>query len=355
MSRVPLSKNFISVEFTKDNWELVSASRKANIQSLVDNVLQPLRSGLRTAVRIQHSIDSKRTGTRYGAVHRDTFQQGTGVLVSIRHELDPISLSLHIAHHIPTVKFTSIFIDDSPSLFLEYDASSAGTQRNILPAIYRIPPSRTLGEDGDARRRFSATEQSTSTVSSTSAAEPPWLTVARAEMKRGVREDTSKDRNDARVMEYHAVTKWYAKKDSVAWCSSFAHWCMLEAGVDDLKVTFGARTFSPLHTPDNGLFEVSTDRNTFYLGSVIVIKWQKDRPNTGQWRGHVTFLISVSEDKKTCRGLGGNQGDRVKISDYKMSDILSFSWPHGGSPHTRYELRPSGGNSTQTGSLQDTR
>jgi hypothetical protein len=79
-------------------------------------------------------------------------------------------------------------------------------------------------------------------------------------------------------------------------------------------------------------------------------KWEKDRPTTSTWKGHDTFLISVAADQKTVKGLGGYQGNLVKVSTYKMSDILSFSWPRCGQDHKMYAIRPgeSGGEAPQS-------
>lgn len=102
-----------------------------------------------------------------------------------------------------------------------------------------------------------------------------WLVKARQEMAKGVRENTSKTVHNTDVMKYQKATKWYATSDETAWCASFANWSMLNGNITDINVTFGARTFSTLHTPNNGFFEVSKDRKKFYLGSVVVIKWDK--------------------------------------------------------------------------------
>ena len=316
-----LSKNFSSHEFSKLEWTALNDSIKTNIELLIEHTLQPLRSALRCPVHVRHSIDSTRKGARYGAMSRTTFEDGTGVLISVRHRLDYVSLGLYIAHHIPTVKFTTLFINCSPMIFIEYHHHS--NRRNILPSEYQIPPRNIFTQDGDSKRSLSTEstrliqkeKEKVLTVSSTK--EPAWLGVAKSEMQKGVREDKSKTGNNADVLKYHAATRWYAKGDDIPWCSSFAHWCMLQAGITGLNVTFGARTFSTLHTPDNGLFEISKEKNKFYLGSVIVINWQRHLSVTENWKGHVAFLVSVSSDLKTCLALGGNQADRVKYQDTK--------------------------------------
>ena len=60
--------------------------------------------------------------------------------------------------------------------------------------------------------------------------EVPWLVIARKEL--GVNETD----NPKRVVEYHQATSLKAQTPKVAWCSSFACWCMEKSGTQNARV-----------------------------------------------------------------------------------------------------------------------
>lgn len=56
----------------------------------------------------------------------------------------------------------------------------------------------------------------------------PWVRIAQAEL--GVQEDSSPERHNGRIVEYHQTTSLQATTDEVPWCSSFVNWAMIAAG-----------------------------------------------------------------------------------------------------------------------------
>ncbi len=135
---------------------------------------------------------------------------------------------------------------------------------------------------------------------------PEWYRVALLE--EGVSEVRG-DRHNPRVIEYHQSTSLRATEDEVPWCSSFANWCMEQAG---LEGTDSAAARSWL----NWGKEIATPQ----LGCVTVFS-RPPNPSSG----HVAFY--VSETPTHIMVLGGNQSNMVRISGYKRSRLLSYRMP----------------------------
>lgn len=136
---------------------------------------------------------------------------------------------------------------------------------------------------------------------------PAWLAVALEEV--GTKEIPGAEHNP-RIIDYHKTTTLKATEDEVPWCSSFANWCMKQAGI---KGTGSAAARSwltwgrPLSTP--------------VYGCVVVMRRGK---NPGA--GHVGFFMGeIGSDY--IRVLGGNQGDAVNIANFKRSSVLGYCWP----------------------------
>jgi uncharacterized protein (TIGR02594 family) len=152
---------------------------------------------------------------------------------------------------------------------------------------------------------------------SISSPDAPWLDIATVEL--GVHEDARPGKETKRIVDYHQTTTLKATTDEVPWCASFVNWAMCQA---KLKGTNSAAAKSWL---DWGQ-KLSAGR----LGAVTVIKLKTLRKDaaTGSASGyHVAFYIS--SNKTHLRLLGGNQRNRVKFSDFPLSDytIEGYRWP----------------------------
>jgi uncharacterized protein (TIGR02594 family) len=134
---------------------------------------------------------------------------------------------------------------------------------------------------------------------------PAWLGIAEKEL--GTHEIAGAG-NNRRIIEYHLATTLKASSDSVPWCSSFANWCMKEAG---FPYTGSAAARSWLHY-GYGLKNPE-------VGCIVVLK--RGAPPSG----HVCFFVEDLGDNIRC--LGGNQGDEVKYSVYPKTDVLAYRWP----------------------------
>ena len=143
-------------------------------------------------------------------------------------------------------------------------------------------------------------------------ASAPWLDIAYLE--EGVRAISGVNHNK-RIIEYHAATSLRATDDETAWCSSFANWCLKQAG---FKGTTSAAAISWLKWP--GGVELASPKT----GAITVVYDTKHSPqNSGN---HVSFFLSKNNDSITL--FGGNQHSRVQLSNYPLSrwKILGYRW-----------------------------
>jgi uncharacterized protein (TIGR02594 family) len=134
----------------------------------------------------------------------------------------------------------------------------------------------------------------------------PWLEVVRGEL--GQRETRGAAHNP-RILEYHASTKLRATSDETPWCASFVNWTMKQAGVqgtDSARALSWAKWGQPIDRPA--------------VGAVAVIDW-------GGGKGHVGFVVGRSGDRVVIAG--GNQGNEVTYSTYRLDQIQTFRVPDG--------------------------
>jgi uncharacterized protein (TIGR02594 family) len=96
-----------------------------------------------------------------------------------------------------------------------------------------------------------------------------------------------------------------------AWCAAFVNWCLSRAGAPHLGYAT-AKSWLDFGTPV---------AHPVY-GCITVIK---PSSSTGSTTGHVAFFVELQGNK--VKLLGGNQGDRVSESGFKVSNVLGYRWP----------------------------
>ncbi|WP_311267803.1 TIGR02594 family protein [Sphingobium sp. WCS2017Hpa-17] len=132
--------------------------------------------------------------------------------------------------------------------------------------------------------------------------------VAQAELALDVREVTG-PQNNPRIVMYHSSTSGGAASDETAWCSSFVNYCVEQAGLKGTDSKW-ARSWH-----DEGWGEAVTDDP--HPGDIVV--WR--RQSASGDGGHVGFFVEkIGSD--IIRVLGGNQSNRVRISDYPVKGTL---------------------------------
>ncbi len=97
--------------------------------------------------------------------------------------------------------------------------------------------------------------------------------------------------------------------DEIPWCSTFINWVAWKAGLQHSKKA-NARSWL------NVGMKVSSPEP----GDIVVF-W---RESPQSWKGHVAIFLGISTNKKRVYCIGGNQGNRVSVSAYRMNTVLSF-------------------------------
>lgn len=134
------------------------------------------------------------------------------------------------------------------------------------------------------------------------------IDIARAELALGIAEVPGTADNP-RIRLYHSTTQGGADHDETAWCSSFANYCVEQAGFVGTKSKW-ARSW---HDSDWGHAVANADAKD---GDVVVFS----RVGGGQNGGHVGFYIS--QDATGVSVLGGNQSNRICIQRYPKSGVF---------------------------------
>lgn len=136
----------------------------------------------------------------------------------------------------------------------------------------------------------------------------PWLSIAEAEV--GVEEQPGSNHED-RILEYHGTCTLKAKTDEVPWCSAFANWALLQAGIIGTRLA-NVRSFL------NWGQELSEP----VRGCIVVLSRGRSPAS-----GHVGFFVSREGGRVLL--LGGNQRNRVSKAWYPGSAVLGYRWPLG--------------------------
>ena len=118
------------------------------------------------------------------------------------------------------------------------------------------------------------------------------------------------DKQNPEVLKYASETGISGvTTDEIAWCSTFVNWVAMRAG---LQYTKKANARSWLNAGINVTEPEPGD---------IVVFW---RESPQSWKGHVGFFLGVSPDQKRVYCIGGNQGNRVSVSAYRLDTVLSY-------------------------------
>lgn len=101
--------------------------------------------------------------------------------------------------------------------------------------------------------------------------------------------------------------------DQTRWCAAFMNWCLMRANQPHTR------------SASSGSFRCfGTAASPSQTGDVAVFKNRgQDQPCRGT--GHVAFWLYA--DAKWVTVLGGNQGDRVKVSRYPASEVSAGTAP----------------------------
>lgn len=120
--------------------------------------------------------------------------------------------------------------------------------------------------------------------------------------------------DNPQIMAMLKLDNAWPQNDEVPWCSAFVNyiaWLLRLPRSKDLR----ARSWLEVGTPiDLGVASPGFD-------IVILRRGTNDGPEVINAPGHVGFY--AGNDDEWVEVLGGNQSNTVKVSRYKMSDLLS--------------------------------
>ncbi|WP_438710344.1 CHAP domain-containing protein [Aquimarina muelleri] len=149
----------------------------------------------------------------------------------------------------------------------------------------------------------------------------PWVEIVLQEALKykGLDEDTGK-LAIAIQEEYHAYTGHPKATGNTSWCASFASWCLGQGGFNNPK-SWSSQSFYNHNT---------LKKCEVMFGAIVVFTDCKKngeilKDANGYTHGHVSFVFGLIEgDYYAC--LGGNQGDKLKVTKYDCSGNVFHSY-----------------------------
>ena len=142
----------------------------------------------------------------------------------------------------------------------------------------------------------------------------PWMEVAIAEAikHKGLDENTGALAKAVKE-QYHTYTGHSNATGKTSWCASFASWCLGQSKFDNPK-SWSSQAFIDHKT---------VKKTEIIYGAIAVFTDCDKEGNTiynehGYSFGHVTFVVgSLDNGQHAC--IGGNQGNKIKVSNYDCS------------------------------------
>lgn len=123
-------------------------------------------------------------------------------------------------------------------------------------------------------------------------------------------EETIGGQHNPRILEYFKVAghEW-VKEDELAWCSAFMNFVAINACCEATN-KLNARSW----------LDVGVEVNNPISGDVVIL-WRKGRNSA---YGHVGLYINHHEDGQHINILGGNQNNKVQISQYDKGRVIGY-------------------------------
>lgn len=136
----------------------------------------------------------------------------------------------------------------------------------------------------------------------------PWMPVAIEEAKKWAGQDES---IITVTSNFHKRLGLGGEMVHTAWCAAFVNYCLKTAG-------------APYEKSASSQFPTSSQKfkkiTKPVFGALMVMRNYIHGTNTAHYTGHVTFVYGITNDGAIA-GLGGNQGDKLKVSGYVTSGI----------------------------------
>lgn len=151
----------------------------------------------------------------------------------------------------------------------------------------------------------------------------PWMNEAKADL--GKKEtDASYNKEMSAKWKLVGLNLGTIKENWAAWCGLFVAACLAGAGYGYQKNGATAKNW------DNFGQKIEWKINGIPQGAIVRINHNANCKSSSS--NHVTFSYGdcTPEDVKSgnFQGLGGNQGNMVKVSSFPMGHICSVRWPN---------------------------
>nr|WP_314804415.1 hypothetical protein [uncultured Capnocytophaga sp.] len=153
---------------------------------------------------------------------------------------------------------------------------------------------------------------------------PPWLKIAfeKFKMAKGVHESEEPLFSFAKsCLEFAGSKAKPNDQDYGQWCAAFVSWCVNEA---NYKVgEKGIQRLSSqqsIRLAEKGIIYKIIDKPV--IGCIVVMSNYIKNTQTPNGKGHITFLYGIDGNNLVC--LGGNQGNRLKFSNYKKEGVSYY-------------------------------
>ena len=156
-------------------------------------------------------------------------------------------------------------------------------------------------------------------------AQKPLIWISKAWQHIGLTENTSKTKHNPKILEWLAKMgsfngehKAWWSEDETAWCGTFVGAILGESKRYVIPSWYRAGDWA------DSRYMTKLDKPAY---GAIAIKKRKG--------GNHVFFIVGKNSKGQIMGLGGNQGNKVSIIPFNLSDIYAIYWPSmvsGGKP-----------------------
>ncbi|MDM5179113.1 TIGR02594 family protein [Massilia sp. DJPM01] len=136
----------------------------------------------------------------------------------------------------------------------------------------------------------------------------PWMVVAIEEARKwaGKEEDVI-----TKTGNFHKRMGMGGEMVNTPWCAAFANYCLKTAG-------------APYEKSASSQFPTSSKKfkkiGKPVYGAIMVMRNYVRSTGKAHGTGHVTFVYGVTSDGRVA-GLGGNQGDCLKVSKYRVTGV----------------------------------
>lgn len=122
-------------------------------------------------------------------------------------------------------------------------------------------------------------------------------------------------RHNAEILRWWASIHSKIRNDETPYCAAFVGHCLESTKILSTR-SEAARSYAKWGEAVEGPYHMA-------YGAILVLS----RPGAPSWSGHVTFLTGYDPDAEVFQGLGANQDNQVRFSEYPAKRLVALRWP----------------------------